>query len=249
MEQFSRTRLIYGDSAFHTLQQQHIAVFGLGGVGSYAVEALARTGIGTISLVDFDTVEKSNLNRQLPALHSTLGQLKVEVVRKRLLDINPNLKVHTIGQKYTPEESDLFFERNYDFVLDCIDMIPSKVNLIVQCVQRKIPIISSMGTANHKDPSKLQISDLAKTNMCPLAKIMRRELKQYDIKHLPVVFSTEDICVPKQKLLSDSGKQINGSLAFVTGTAGLLLSSYVINKLTDNNNETPVTNHHNKTNT
>ena len=248
MEQFSRTRLIYGDKAFYELQQKHIAIFGLGGVGSYATEALVRTGIGTITLVDFDTVEKSNLNRQLPALHSTLGALKVEVVKKRLLDINPNIKIHTLCKKYTPEEADLFFERNYDFVLDCIDMIPSKVDLIVQCVQRNIPIISSMGTANHKDPSKLQISDLAKTHMCPLAKIMRKELKQYGIKHLPVVFSTEEICVPKQKLLSESGKQINGSLAFVTGTAGLLLSSYVINKLTDNS-ETSVTNHNNKSDT
>lgn len=248
MEQFSRTRLIYGDKAFYELQQKHIAIFGLGGVGSYATEALVRTGIGTITLVDFDTVEKSNLNRQLPALHSTLGALKVEVVKKRLLDINPNIKIHTLCKKYTPEEADLFFERNYDFVLDCIDMIPSKVDLIVQCVQRNIPIISSMGTANHKDPSKLQISDLAKTHMCPLAKIMRKELNQYGIKHLPVVFSTEEICVPKQKLLSESGKQINGSLAFVTGTAGLLLSSYVINKLTDNN-ETSVTNHNNKSDT
>ncbi len=231
MEQFSRTELIYGKEKIDALQQCHIAIFGLGGVGSYAAEALARTGVKKLTLVDFDTVELSNLNRQLPALHSTLHQKKADVMAKRLQDINPSIELTVITEKYTAENRTLFFQSPYDFVLDCIDMVSSKIDLITHCLSQNIPIISSMGMASHSDPSKVHVSDLSKTHMCPLAKVMRKELKERGILHLPVVFSEEKAISPSEKRFNEQGRQINGSLAFVTGTAGMFMSGYVINSL------------------
>lgn len=228
---FSRTELIYGESSLAKLSSLHIAVFGVGGVGSYAAESLARTGIGELTVVDFDTVAISNLNRQLPALHSTIGKMKVEVMAQRLKDINPSLKVHSIDSLFHSDTVDICFSQSYDFVIDCIDMVSSKILLIQTCKEKGIPVISSMGMASHKDPSKIQIADISKTFMCPLAKVMRKELRERGIKDLPVVFSSEEVTKPYRNVLSESGKQINGSLSFVTGVAGMYLSAYVINRL------------------
>lgn len=228
---FSRTELIYGADALPLLSSLHIAVFGVGGVGSYAAEALARTGVGELTLVDFDEIAASNLNRQLPALTSTIGKSKVDVMAKRLVDINPELIVHPIAERFDLKTSQKLLEPHYDFVLDCIDMVSSKIHLIETCIAKETPIISSMGMASHKDPGKIQVSDISKTYMCPLAKIMRKELKNRGIGHLPVVFSTEEVTLPYKKVFSESGKQINGSLAFVTGVAGMYMAAYVLNNV------------------
>lgn len=228
---FSRTELIYGESSLSKLSSLHIAVFGIGGVGSYAAESLVRTGVGTLTIVDFDTVSVSNLNRQLPALHSTIGKTKVSVMEERLKDINPDLKIHSISSLFNAGSLDACFSQEYDFVLDCIDMVTSKILLIQTCKEKGIPVISSMGMASHRDPSKIQVTDISKTFMCPLAKVLRRELKERGIKHLPVVFSSEEAIKPHQTVFSGSGKRINGSLSFVTGTAGMYMASYVINHI------------------
>ena len=179
---FLRTRMILGDAAMESLAGSHVAVFGLGGVGSYAVEALARSGVGQLTLVDRDTVSPSNINRQLYALHSTIGQPKVEAAARRCLDINPALRIHTIYKTYDAEHREEFFAAPYDFIIDAIDLVSCKLDLISQAQGRGIPIISALGTGNKLDPTRLCISDISKTSGCPLARVMRRELKKRDIR-------------------------------------------------------------------
>lgn len=231
MEQFLRTELLLGKEAMARLKEAHVAVFGLGGVGSYAAEALVRSGLGHISLIDYDTVDITNINRQIPALLSTVGEDKIEALRKRFLDINRDLEITLINQKYTEENSEDFFHANYDYVLDAIDMVSSKIHLIKTCKDREIPIMSSMGMGNKIDPSRIQITDLSKTHMCPLAKVMRKELKNRGISKLDVVFSDEKPRKPKELLSIEGKREVPASCAFVPPVAGLMMASYVVRKL------------------
>lgn len=225
---FQRTELLVGEEGLDKLQNSSVAIIGLGGVGSYAAEAIARCGIGHITIIDPDRIEPSNLNRQLPALVSTLGQFKVDVISRRMLDINPALELEGFNCAYNAENSHLLLERNLDFVIDAIDSLRDKIHLIKNCVENGIPIISSMGTANRTNPLKLTIADIKDTSICPLARRVRRELRsKYNINQgVPVVYSAE---MPVT-VNSDSEGSL-GTMSFVPGTAGLLLASYAINRL------------------
>lgn len=232
-EQTIRTRMLLGNPAAVRLECCHVAVFGLGGVGSWCAEALARTGVGELTLVDDDTFSVSNLNRQAGALHSTVGQAKTTVMARRLLDINPALKLHEFSERYVPEARERFFSAHYDYVADAIDSVPSKVDLIVTALERNIPLISSMGTGNKLDASKLTMTDLSKTSGCPLARVMRRELRKRGVEHLDVVFSTEPPQKPIPVEPSPEEEKINvpGSVMWVPASAGLLMAQHIVMKL------------------
>ncbi|MDO5062245.1 MAG: tRNA threonylcarbamoyladenosine dehydratase [Peptostreptococcaceae bacterium] len=233
MEQFFRTELLLGEQAMQKLSQSHVAIFGVGGVGSFATEAIARSGVGEITLVDFDTIDISNINRQLPALLSTVGKSKVEMMAARIRDIDPHIQIHIKDQKYMPENSDEFFgERSFDFVVDAIDIITAKLFLIQTCKQKNIPIISSMGMGNKIDPTRITLTKLSKTHMDPLAKVMRKELKDRGIVDLDVVFSDEKPRKPKQSIASQGKRELPASCAFVPPVAGLMMASFVIRELT-----------------
>ena len=227
-QRFERQSLIIGNDATHTLAGATVALFGVGGVGSYAAEALARCGVGKIVLVDHDTVSQSNINRQLCALTSTVGRLKVDVVAERLLDINPNLTVEKRAEFFLPENADTFDFESFDFVIDAIDTVSAKVEIAVRCTSLGVPMISCMGTGNKLDPTALRVSDLAKTSGCPLARVMRRELKKRGVAHLPVVYSEEAPIKPLYDLVSDSGKPTPGSIAFVPSVAGLIAAGEAV---------------------
>jgi len=228
-EQFSRTARLLGDQSILFLQKCTVAVFGLGGVGSYAAEALARTGVGTLILIDHDLVTESNLNRQILALHSTLGRKKVDVMRERLLDIAPDLQIVTHDCFYLPGNQDRILD-GCDYVIDAIDTVSGKIALVEEARKKGIPMISCMGTGNKTDPSRLEISDLSKTSVCPLCRVMRRELKQRGIDHLKVVFSKEEPIRPSVPP-APGEKPVPGSLMYVTASAGLLLASAVVRDL------------------
>lgn len=229
---FLRTRMILGDEAVERLRRSHVAVFGLGGVGSYAAEALARGGVGELTLVDQDTVSPSNINRQLYALHSTVGQKKAEVAAARCRDINPSIKVHAICATYDAAHRENFWGSPYDFVVDAIDLVSCKLDLIQQAQQRRIPIISAMGTGNKLDPTRLEITDLSKTVGCPLARVMRKELKARGIVHLPVVFSSEEAAPARQLEKPSPGRRsVPASVPWVPSCAGLMLGGYVVQAL------------------
>lgn len=234
-EQTARTQKIIGAIAMERLRRSRVAVFGLGGVGGYAAEALARSGIGTLHLVDGDDVAPSNLNRQIAALHSTLGRKKAEVLRARALDINPALTVRAYPLYYLPGEDFPLDFGALDYIVDAIDMAQAKVALAVQARDAGVPIISCMGTGNKLDPSRLQITDIFKTSVCPLARVMRRELSRAGIETLPVVFSTEPPRMAQEEDISPdtSGHKRNppGSTSFVPGAAGLMLAGKVFNDL------------------
>lgn len=223
MEQFARIERMVGSSWVEQLQKKKVAVFGLGGVGSYVVEALARGGIGNLVLIDHDTIDITNVNRQLYALHSTVGKAKVEVAKERCLDINPLLKIATYQKFYLPGNGDEDIFGDCDFVVDAIDTVKAKIALIEECNQRGIKIISSMGTGNKLDPSSFKIDDIYKTSVCPLARVMRRELKKRAIKKCPVLYSTE---IPQK--VADSTP---GSMSFVPSVAGLMIAGYVMKEL------------------
>lgn len=223
MEQFSRTSRIVGQDAINTLQTKTVTVFGLGGVGSYVVEALCRMGVGHLILVDHDTIDITNLNRQLYALHSTIGKNKVDVAKQRCLDINPNIKITTYQQFYLPDQGLEYMFEDSDYVIDAIDTVKAKIALIEQCYQRNIEIISSMGTGNKLDPSRFEIVNINQTSVCPLAKVMRRELKQRGITNCKVLYSKEE------PIKVDSSTP--GSVGFVPSVAGLTIAGYVIKKL------------------
>lgn len=197
-DQFSRTELLLGSEAMERLSRARVAVFGVGGVGGYAAEALARSGIGTLDLIDSDKICLSNLNRQIYALHSTVGKYKVDVARERILDINPNASVNTYRIFYLPETASQFDFSQYDYVVDAIDTVTGKLMLIEQAKAAGVLVISSMGAGNKLDPTAFQVTDISKTSVCPLAKVMRRELKKRGISHLKVVYSEETPLTPVQ---------------------------------------------------
>lgn len=237
-EEFSRTALLLGESGVKKLQNSRVAVFGLGGVGSFVVEGLARCGVGGLVLVDSDTVSRSNLNRQLIATHQTLGRPKVEAARERILSINPNAQVETHQIFYLPGEG-YGLINGCDYVVDAIDTVSAKLALIEEARACSIPILSCMGTGNKLDPTRLQIADLAKTSVCPLCRVMRRELRRRGIEHLKVLYSTEE---PVTSRMADTespdghetptGRHTPGSVSFVPSVAGLIIAGEVVKALT-----------------
>ena len=234
-EQFLRTEMLLGSEAIRRLQKARVAVFGLGGVGGYAVEALARSGVGSLDLIDSDTVSVSNLNRQLLATHSTVGMLKVDAARNRVLDINPDCIVRTYPVFYTPDTAGQFDFTQYDYIVDAIDTVTGKLALVERAKAADTPIICSMGTGNKLDASAFRVADISKTAMCPLARVMRKELSKRGIRHLKVVYSQEEALTPtgwEEEAAVLGKRQIPGSVAFVPGAAGLLLAGEVVRDLT-----------------
>lgn len=240
MNEFSRTELLIGQAALEKLQNSRVAIFGVGGVGGYVCEALVRSGVGHFDLIDNDTVSLTNINRQIIALHSTIGKLKVDVMKERMLDINPDVDVSVHPCFYLPETAEQFDFSNYDYVVDAIDTVTGKIEIIVQADAHQVPVISSMGAGNKLNPAMMEVSDIYKTSVCPLARVMRRELKKRHIKHCKVVYSKEKAIQPSQasleKYVADSEenftkKSIPGSTAFVPSVAGLILASEVIKDL------------------
>ena len=230
-EQFSRTGMLLGEAALERLQNARVAVFGIGGVGGYTVEALARSGIGQLDLIDSDTVSVSNINRQILAAHSTVGMLKVEAAKNRILDINPDCIVRTYPCFYNRETADQFDFTQYDYIVDAIDTVTGKLALVEQATAAGTPIICCMGTGNKLDAAAFEVTDISKTSMCPLARVMRRELGKRGIKHLKVVYSKEEALSPtgwEEEAAALGKRQIPGSVAFVPGTAGLILAGEVI---------------------
>ena len=226
----TRTGLIIGEDGIEKLKNSNVIVFGVGGVGSFAAEAIARAGVGNLTIVDFDDVDITNINRQIPALHSTVGKLKVEVMKDRILDINPDINIKAICEKYNKETSDKILVEDYDYVVDAIDMVTSKIHLIETCNKKGLEIISSMGMGNKVDPTKIVVTDIYKTSMCPLAKVMRKEFKDRRIKKLKVVYSTEQPRELKKKIMN--GKKVTpGSISFVPSVGGLTIASVVVNDL------------------
>src|SRR5574344_1123702 len=229
INQFSRTELLFGNDAMLKLQKAHIAIFGLGGVGSYVAEALARCGIGALDIIDNDSVSLSNLNRQLIATHSTLGLPKVVAEKNRLKDINPNIIINTFETFYLPENSDSFNFSQYDYIVDAIDTVKAKIDLVLKANQAQTPIISSMGTGNKINPTMFKVDDIYKTKVCPLARVMRTELKKMNIKHLKVVYSEEiPIKMPTQTEEISKKRSVPASNSFCPAVAGLILASEVV---------------------
>lgn len=226
-EQFSRTELLLGTEGVLRLKNARVAVFGVGGVGGFAVEALARAGIGTLDLIDKDDISVSNINRQIVATHSTIGKLKTDVAKDRILDINPNAVVNTFHTFYLPETADMFDFTQYDYIIDAIDTVTGKIQLIMEADKTGTPIISSMGAGNKLDASAFKVADIYKTNVCPLAKVMRRELKKRGIKKLKVVYSEEQPLKVNAET-QDIRKAVPGSVSFVPSVAGLILAGEVI---------------------
>lgn len=226
MEQFSRTELLIGKEGLEKLQKSKVAIFGLGGVGSYVVEALARSGVGHFVLVDNDIVSISNLNRQIIATMDTIGKAKVDISKERILSINPEAVVETHKEFFLKESEDIFDE-TFDYVIDAIDTITGKIEIIVRANKYKVPAISSMGTGNKLDPSKFEITDIYKTSYCPLAKVMRKELKQRGIDSLKVIYSKE-IPIKVNVYDEEKKKAIPGSISFVPSVAGLMIAGEVV---------------------
>lgn len=238
MHIFSRTELLFGSEAMERIYNSSVIIFGIGGVGSFAAEAVARSGVGRIALVDNDTVSLTNINRQLIALSSTVGRLKTEVMKERIAQINPDCRVEIFSRFYSEEDTLGIELSDYDYVVDAIDSVKAKVFLITEANRLGVKIISSMGTGNKLDPSRLAVCDISKTHTCPLAKVMRRELGLKGIKHLKVVFSDE----PPVEIKGQTDEKvankphIPGSTAFVPSSAGLLIASAVIKELSEQSN-------------
>ena len=231
-ERFSRTQLLLGGEAMERLRRARVAVFGLGGVGSYAVEALARSGVGSLDLIDHDWVSVTNLNRQLYALSSTVGRFKADVARERILDIDPGIQVRTYKVFYTSETAGQFDFAQYDYIVDAIDTVAGKLELAVRAQNAGTAIISSMGAGNKLDPTAFHVTDIYQTSVCPLARVMRRELKKRSVSHLKVVFSTEPTITPQGSPEPHAGgRPIPGSTAFVPSVAGLILAGEVVKDL------------------
>lgn len=258
--QFSRTGLLLGEKAVDYLNSCRVAVFGVGGVGGYTVEALARSGIGTIDIIDNDKVCLSNINRQIIATHKTIGRDKVDVMKERILEINPNATVHVHKCFFLPETREQFDFSKYDYVVDAVDTVTAKIELVMACKEANVPIISSMGAGNKLDPTAFEVADIYKTSVCPLARVMRRELKKRDVKNLKVVYSKEEAMTPIEltgffneadeekemssqtesekkdiAMLEDSRntkkRATPGSIAFVPSVAGLIIAGEVIKDL------------------
>ena len=237
LNQFSRTALLVGQEAISKLQQSRVAIFGIGGVGSYVAEALARSGVGTFDLIDNDTVALTNLNRQIIATHATLGQPKVQVMAERIHSINPHAQVHVHQCFFLPENASEFNFEQYDYVVDAVDTVAAKIAIILAAQAAKVPVISSMGAGNKMDPSKFQVADLYKTSVDPLARVMRQELKKRGVKKLKVVYSTELPLTPVDELEGECHAEAHrrralpGSTAFTPSAAGLLVASEVVKDL------------------
>ena len=228
--QFARTELLIGKEGINKLHSSHVAVFGVGGVGGYVVEALVRSGIGAIDIIDNDKVQITNLNRQIIATHSTIGKYKVDVMEERIKDINPNCKITKYKTFFTHETSSEFDFSEYDYVVDAIDTVSGKIELVMRCQETNTQIISSMGAGNKMYPEMFEISDIYKTSVCPLAKVMRQELKKRGIKKLKVVYSKENPIKPQ---LIQDGKSVPASNAFVPSTVGLIIAGEIIRTLTN----------------
>ena len=234
-EIFSRTQMLLGEQGMERLAHAHVAVFGVGGVGSAAVEALARSGVGELTLVDNDTVSLSNINRQLIATHEWVGRPKVEAAKARIISINPDCRVHVRKLFYTKEEPDAVDISGCDFVIDAIDTVSAKIALIERAQALGVPIISSMGTGNKLDPTRFEIADIYDTSVCPLARAMRRELRARGVKALPVLYSREEPLTPVQgpaEVVPAGKRSIPGSVAFVPPAAGLMIAGWVIRQMT-----------------
>ena len=223
-EQFDRTKTLIGAEAIAKLSKARVAVFGIGGVGGYVVEALARAGIGSLALIDNDEINETNINRQIIALHSTLGKAKVEVAKNRVLDINPEIIVYTYKHFFSPENSVDFDFSKYDYVVDAIDSVTGKIELVMKAQEADVPVISCMGTGNKLNPELFEIADIYKTSVCPLAKVMRTELKKRGIRKLKVLYSKE---IPIKQV----GQRVPASISFVPPVAGLIIAGEVIKDL------------------
>lgn len=247
-EEFSRSALLLGERAVELLARKTVAVFGVGGVGGFAVEALARSGVGTLHLVDHDTVSRSNINRQIAALHSTVGKQKTEVLKQRVLDINPEAAVHVHDCFFLPENAEEFNFSSYDYVVDAVDTVTAKLELAVRAQRAGIPVISCMGAGNKLDPTAFEVADITQTSVCSLARVMRRELKKRGVEHLKVVYSKEQpVKNPaghgktepdgvgdmesSSHVREHDGGRVPGSVAFVPSVAGLILAGEVIRDL------------------
>ncbi|SHK51203.1 tRNA A37 threonylcarbamoyladenosine dehydratase [Selenomonas ruminantium] len=240
IHRFSRSELLLGQAGLAKLADAAVAVFGIGGVGSYVVEGLARAGVGNFVLIDNDVVSLTNINRQLHSLTSTVGMAKTELMRQRILDINPAARVTVINDFYLPDNADRFFIGDYDYVVDAIDTVAGKVSLAVECNKRHLPLIASMGAGNKLDPTRFAVADIYKTSVDPLARVMRRKLRTLGIRKLKVVYSTEE---PRQVILptdgqveqkGTAGRIAPGSISFVPSVAGLIIASEVVKDLTGN---------------
>ena len=235
-EENTRTAMLLGKNAVERLEAAHVAVFGVGGVGGHLCEALARAGVGAIDLFDSDAVSPSNMNRQIIALHSTIGMPKVEVMKARILDINPDCRVRAYQTFYLPENADLYPLEGYTYIADAVDTVTAKVELAVRAEQTGVPMIAAMGAGNKLDPTRFCVTDLFKTSGCPLARVMRRELKQRGIRRLKVVFSDETAAVRQSEaqgaLDREGHKRIPGSVSFVPSVVGLIMAGEIIKDIT-----------------
>ena len=229
LNQFSRTALLVGTQAIAKLQNSRVAIFGIGGVGGYVAEALARAGVGALTLVDEDTVSESNINRQCCALHSTIGQPKAAVMAARVHDIDPTIAVDARTERYEAATRERFFDTEYDYIADCIDLVSCKVDLIRTAHARGIPIVSALGTGNKLDASRFELCDISQTSGCPFARVMRRELRSAGITHHAVVFSPEPAMTPEALCAPPPGRRsVPGSLPWVPASAGLLLAQKIV---------------------
>ena len=232
LNQFSRSELLLGKEGIKKLQSSHVIVFGVGGVGGYTIEALARCGIGSIDIVDNDKICITNINRQIIATHKTIGQYKVDAMKERMLDINPEIKIKTYNMFFDSENSAEFDFQKYDYIVDAIDTVKSKIELIEKANANNIPIISAMGAGNKLDAEKFEVSDIYKTSVCPLARVMRTELKKRNIKHLKVVYSKEVPIKPNETNEVSAKRQIPGTIATTPATMGLIIAGEIIKELT-----------------
>ena len=230
-EKFSRTQMLIGDVALQKLKASHVAVFGIGGVGGFVCEALARAGVGSFTLIDNDTVSESNINRQIIALASTVGKPKTQVMKERILDINPEAQVECVDRFILPENIDGLDFSPYDYIVDAIDTVSGKLAIIEKAYALGKPVISSMGTGNKTDPTKFEVTDINKTSVCPLARVMRYELKKRGVKKLKVLYSREDPIKPQNEQKNEIGKAVPGSISFVPSVAGLIIGGEVIKDL------------------
>lgn len=233
IHQFSRTQILFGAEAMEKLYHARVAVFGIGGVGGHVVEAFVRSGVKEFDLIDNDTVALTNINRQIIATHKTIGKYKVDVMKERILEINPDAVVHVHRCFFLPENADEFHFEDYDYVVDAVDTVTAKIALVMKCQECGTPIISSMGAGNKLDPTQFRVADIYKTKVCPLAKVMRHELKKRGVKKLKVVYSEEQAVQPVEVSEEDIQKRtIPGSTAFVPSVAGLIIAGEVIKDLT-----------------
>lgn len=228
-EKFQRTEMLIGKEGIKKLKKAKVAIFGIGGVGSFVCEGLARSGVGSFALIDHDKVSESNINRQLIATTKTIGKYKVDVMKKRILEINPDANVEVYKEFYMPDSDSEIITKDLSYVVDCIDTVTAKIAIVCKCNELKVPVISSMGTGNKLNPLKFEVTDINKTTVCPLAKVMRRELRKRDIKKLKVLYSKEDpIDTSECELNKKAQKKVPGSISFVPSVAGLIIAGEVV---------------------